>query len=497
MKNEILVRYAPSPTGIPHIGNIRTAIFDWIYSKSNHGNFILRIEDTDQSRYDPKSETAIYESLEWLGLNWDEIPGKKPDTLKKSYIQSKRKKLYVQTAEELVNSGNAYYDDTTPEELISLRKKQQELGLPPRYDNRGRYRTKEDIDKSKSNGLPIVIRFKVPQNGSIKFTDEIRGEIIFNLSEIEDFVILKSDGMPTYHLAHVVDDKDMGITHVFRGEEWISSTPKHLLIHQALNIPTPKYIHVPLILGKDKSKLSKRHGAKSVLEYRDQGYLPDALFNYLVLLGWSPGNDEEIMSKSDIVKKFSIEKISESPAVFDQEKLEWMNGIYIRKLSIDRLSKALISYLQKPEIYGGLPDHIKRPINHSKVKSIAPFIQERLKTLKDSTEMLDFFFLPDEDIKINKNDYFTKNNQIKDILKSLNEGLNIINKIEKFKADELELQFRTLSKDLNIKPGILFTPIRISVTGKKIAPPLFETLETLGRERCLSRINKAIKLLKE
>ena len=221
------------------------------------------------------------------------------------------------------------------------------------------------------------------------------------------------------------------------------------------------------------------------------------MFNYLVLLGWSPGNDEEIMSKSDIVKKFSIEKISESPAVFDQEKLEWMNGIYIRKLSVDKLSKALISYLQKPEIYGGLPDHIKRPINHSKVKSIAPFIQERLKTLKDSTEMLDFFFLPDEDIKINKNDYFTKNNQIKDILKSLNEGLNIINKIEKFKADELELQFRTLSKDLNIKPGILFTPIRISVTGKKIAPPLFETLETLGRERCLSRINKAIKLLKE
>ena len=181
-------------------------------------------------------------------------------------------------------------DSTTPEELMSLRKKQQELGLPPRYDNRGRYRTKEDIDKSKSNGLPIVIRFKVPQNGSIKFTDEIRGKIIFNLSEIEDFVILKSDGMPTYHLAHVVDDKDMGITHVFRGEEWISSTPKHLLIHQALNIPTPKYIHVPLILGKDKSKLSKRHGAKSVLEYRDQGYLPDALFNYLVLLGWSPGN---------------------------------------------------------------------------------------------------------------------------------------------------------------------------------------------------------------
>ena len=264
---QVNVRYAPSPTGIPHIGNIRTAIFDWIYSKSKNGQFIVRIEDTDRSRYDPHSEQSIFDSLQWLGLDWDQGPDKKG--INSPYVQSKRKHFYVEAAEKLVKSGHAYYDDTTPEELEALRKRQKANGEPPRYDGRGRFRSEKDISSSRDKGLPIVIRFKVPKIGNLEFYDEVRGKIAFNLSEIDDFVILKSDGMPTYHLAHIVDDFEMGITHVIRGEEWIPSTPKHQLIQTALNIKPPKYVHVPLIFGKDKSKLSKRHGAKSVLEYRD------------------------------------------------------------------------------------------------------------------------------------------------------------------------------------------------------------------------------------
>ena len=497
MNNKVSVRYAPSPTGIPHIGNIRTAIFDWVYSKSNDGNFILRIEDTDQSRYDPESESAIYESLEWLGLNWDSIPEKIPNNPKGSYVQSTRKELYVECAKKLIQSGHAYYDDTSPQELHALRKKQQELGLPPRYDNRGRYKSKSDIEKSITSGKPVVVRFKVPDSGTIEFLDEIRGKIIFNTEEIDDFIILKSDGMPTYHLAHIVDDDDMKITHVFRGEEWISSTPKHILIHNALKINPPKYIHVPLILGKDKSKLSKRHGAKSVLEYKNEGYLPSAVFNYLILLGWSPGNDQEILSKNEILEKFSIEKISDSSAVFDSEKLDWMNGIHIRNLSTEDLTKNIIYFLEKPYKEGGLEDHIIRPIDSEKIMNIVPFIQERLKTLKDAKEMVDFFFLEDDEIQVDQNELLSKNIDKKIISELLMKSLKVIEDIENFQSDQLENKFRELAKIINQKPGKLFTPIRISITGKKIAPPLFETLEVLGREKSIFRIKKAIKYINQ
>ena len=315
--NEVRVRFAPSPTGNLHIGGVRTAIFNWLFAKANSGKFILRIEDTDQNRYDENSEKSILSSLEWLNLDWDEGP----------FRQSERKDLYGNIAKKLVDSGWAYYDDTTSEELEELRQLQIREKRPPRYDNRGRYKeiSHEYYEKNKDS-KQIVVRFKVPDGGNKPFNDEIRGKVEFNLKEIDDFVILKSDGMPTYHLAHVVDDHEMKITHVIRGEEWISSTPRHVLIHDAMGWDYPKYVHVPLILGKDKSKLSKRHGAESALEYKDKGYLPEAIFNFLALLGWSPGDNSEIMSIDEIIEKFSVDRILGHPAVFDPEKLEWMNA---------------------------------------------------------------------------------------------------------------------------------------------------------------------------
>ena len=332
----VRVRYAPSPTGIPHIGNIRTALFCWILAKKTKGQFIVRIEDTDRNRYDAEAEKAIFESLNWLGLDWDEGPIKGGPHA--PYVQSERKQTYIETAMKLIETGQAYFDDTTPEQLDALRQRQRAAKQPPRYDNRGRYRSKDEIEASREAGLPITVRLRVPEHGSVSFEDTVRGKVTFDLEEIDDFVILKSDEMPTYHLAHVLDDHSMGVTHVIRGDEWISSTPRHLLIHKALEIEPPQYVHVPLILGKDKAKLSKRHGATSALEYRDQGFLPDAVFNFMSLLGWSPGDDTEVMSRDEIIERFTIERINDSPATFDSEKLEWMNGVYIRDIDTEPVS---------------------------------------------------------------------------------------------------------------------------------------------------------------
>ncbi|MCZ6539970.1 MAG: glutamate--tRNA ligase, partial [Chloroflexi bacterium] len=386
----IRARYAPSPTGIPHIGNIRTALFDWILARQTGGQFVVRIEDTDQSRYDAAAEKAILESLTWLGLDWDEGPDKGGPHA--PYTQSERKQTYIDAAERLVESGHAYYDDTTPEQLHALRERQRAAGQPPRYDGRGRHRSPAEIEESRRAGLPITIRLKVPDHGTVSFEDAIRGKVTFDLKEIDDFVILKSDQMPTYHLAHIVDDKVMGITHVIRGDEWISSTPRHLLIHEGLGIEPPEYVHVPLILGKDRSKLSKRHGATSALEYRDQGYLADAIFNFLALLGWSPGDDTEVMSRDEIVRRFSIERINDSPAIFDSEKLEWMNGVYIRNMDADQLMSEILPFMERPESEGGLPDTVSRPIDRIYLKRLIPLVHERLKKLTEAAETLDFFF---------------------------------------------------------------------------------------------------------
>ena len=488
----VRVRYAPSPTGIPHIGNIRTALFCWILAQKTKGQFIVRIEDTDRSRYDADAEKAIFESLNWLGLIWDEGPIKGGPHA--PYVQSERKQSYIQAAMRLIEKGEAYFDDTTPEQLTALRERQRAAKQPPRYDGRGRYRSETEIESSRQAGLPITIRLRVPEHGSVSFEDAVRGKVTFDLKEIDDFVILKSDEMPTYHLAHIVDDHFMGVSHVIRGDEWISSTPRHLLIHKALGIEPPQYIHVPLILGKDKAKLSKRHGATSALEYRDQGFLPDAVFNFMSLLGWSPGDDTEVMSRDEIIKRFTIERINDSPATFDSEKLEWMNGVYIRNMNTDQLMEALIPFMERTESEGGIPDSVARPIDRDYLRKLIPLVHERLKLLTEGTETLDFFF--SDKVEPDPKDILGRKMDVQLTIKALSAALKLCKTVSPFEPDQLEKAYRSLAEEIELKPGQLFSPIRVATTGKTFAPPLFDTMAAIGRTRCISRMENGLRILK-
>ena len=488
----VRVRYAPSPTGIPHIGNIRTALFCWVLAQKTEGQFIVRIEDTDRSRYEAGAEKAIFDSLEWLGLGFDEGPGKGGPHA--PYVQSERQQTYIDAAMQMIESGHAYFDDTTPEQLHALRERQRAAKQPPRYDGRGRHRSPEEIEESRKAGLPITVRLKVPEFGSVSFVDAIRGKITFELKELDDFVILKSDQMPTYHLAHILDDQAMGITHVIRGDEWISSTPRHLLIHQALGIEPPEYVHVPLILGKDKAKLSKRHGATSALEYRDLGFLPDAVFNFMCLLGWSPGDDTEVMSREEIVKRFSIDRINDSPATFDAEKLEWMNGVYIRNMSEDQLMTELLPFMERPEAEGGLPDSVERPIDRDYFKRLIPLVHERLKLLTEGTDTLDFFFA--DNVNPAAEDLPGRKMDAEMTERALEAALGLCKSVSPFEAEYLEAEYRALAEKIEMKPGQLFSSIRVATTGKSFAPPLFDTMAAIGQGRCVERIENALNILR-
>ena len=488
----VRVRYAPSPTGIPHIGNIRTALFCWILAKKTKGQFIVRIEDTDRNRYDAEAEKAIFESLNWLGLDWDEGPIKGGPHA--PYVQSERKQTYIETAMKLIETGQAYFDDTTPEQLAALRQRQRAAKQPPRYDNRGRYRSKDEIEASRDAGLPITVRLRVPEHGSVSFEDTVRGKVTFDLKEIDDFVILKSDEMPTYHLAHVLDDHSMGVTHVIRGDEWISSTPRHLLIHKALEIEPPQYVHVPLILGKDKAKLSKRHGATSALVYRDQGFLPDAVFNFMSLLGWSPGDDTEVMSRDEIIERFTIERINDSPATFDSEKLEWMNGVYIRDMDTERLMDLLVPFMERAESEGGMSDSVKRPIDRIYLHRLIPLVHERLKLLTEGSEMLDFFF--SDKVEPAAKDIPGRKMDVGLTIDAVAAALKLCRTVSPFEPDQLETAYRSLAEEMGLKPGQLFSPIRVTTTGKTFAPPLFDTMAAIGRARCITRMEHGLEILK-
>ncbi|MDA1279076.1 MAG: glutamate--tRNA ligase [Chloroflexi bacterium] len=488
----VRVRYAPSPTGIPHIGNIRTALFCWVLARQTGGQFIVRIEDTDRARYDNSAEKAIFESLDWLGLDYDEGPIKGGPHA--PYTQSERQQKYVEAALSLVESGHAYFDDTTPEQLDALRERQRAAKQPPRYDGRGRHRSPGEIEESRKAGLPITVRLKVAEFGSVSFQDTVRGKVTFDLKEIDDFVILKSDQMPTYHLAHVLDDHAMGITHVIRGDEWISSTPRHLMIHQAFGIEPPIYVHVPLILGKDRSKLSKRHGATSALEYRDRGFMQDAVFNFISLLGWSPGDDTEIMNRDEIVKRFSIDRINDSPAIFDSEKLEWMNGVYIRNTSKEHLVEAVLPFLERPESEGGLPDSVVRPIDRAYLERVIPLVHERLKLLTEASETLDFFFV--DSVNPKAEELPGRNMDAEMTSSALASALELCKTVTPFEPQHLESEYRALAEKMEMKPGQLFSPVRVATTGKVFAPPLFETMAAIGQDRCIERLENAVEILR-
>ena len=459
------VRFAPSPTGVMHIGGLRTALYDWFLARKTGGQFILRIEDTDRNRYDPDAEWHIKESLKWLGLDLDEGPDIGGPHA--PYTQSERLELYADAATKLIESGHAYYDDTQAEELAALRQRQQAAGQAPGYDNRGRYRTAEQIQESRDKGLDVVVRFKVPDHGELQVEDEVRGRLRFDLSLLQDFVIMKSDGFPTYHLAHVVDDYEMGITHVIRGEEWIPSLPRHILIQEGLGIPTPKYVHVPLITAQDGAKLSKRHGAQSALEYRDAGYTPDAVLNYLALLGWSPGDDTEVMTRNEIADRFEIGRILSHPAKFSAQKLEWMNQQHIMQADEDALADMMMPYLERTEEDGGLPEEVERPIDRGVVRAMVPVLRERIKVLPDVVELIDFLFVAE--VHPNAEEMVGRRMDEQMVLTSLRSSIDALAAVQPFESDEIEAALRGLTATTGLKAGQLFTPLRVALTAKRVA----------------------------
>lgn len=483
----VRTRFAPSPTGLMHIGGLRTALYSWLLARNAGGQFILRIEDTDRKRYDDRAVDHIKDSLRWLGLDWDEGPDIGGPHA--PYFQSERLQLYQDAVDRLVSTGAAYYDDTQPDELAALRQRQRAAGQAPGYDNRGRRRTLEQIEESRSKGLDINVRLRVPDHGTLECEDLSRGSLAFDLALLRDFVILKSDGYPTYHLAHIVDDHAMGITHVVRAEEWIPSVPRHVLLHDALGLPKPNYVHLPLILGSDRSKLSKRHGAQSALEYRDLGYLPDAVLNYLALLGWSPGDDTQLMGRSEIVRRFTVGRVLKHPALFDPAKIESMNFQHVQQLSDQELTDYVMPTLNAPSEDGGLPDCVARPVDDEVIRQLAPVLKERIRTAKEVTALVDFFYVDADSPR--PEDMIGRRMDAEMVVTALAESRELLSAVEPFDAANLNSELRDLATKTGMKAGQLFTPIRVAVTGRRIAPPLFETLEVLGREKTLQRMERA------
>jgi len=392
--------------------------------------------------------------------------------------------MYKKYAEQLVTEDKAYYCFCSSERLDAMRKDQAARKLPPGYDRRCRCLSNEQIETEKARGIVPVVRFKSPTEGQTSITDLIRGEVIFENSLMDDFVLLKSDGYPTYHLANIVDDHYMNISHVMRAEEWLSSTPRHILLYAALGWKPPQFAHLPMILGPDKSKLSKRHGATAINEYQNEGYLPETMINFLALLGWSLDDKTEIMSREEIIANFSVERVSKTAAVFNKDKLEWMNGVYIRNLGIDDFTARCLHFVERE-----LPPKVKRPIDTGYLKQIAPLIQERAKTLNEVPQLVDFFF-------VSELEYDTiilqgKLDKVQAVV-VLEKSIRMLEKLEGWDSDIMEKAIRPLADELSMKAGPFFGVLRVAITGRTASPPLFQTMVVLGRARCMERLKAAL-----
>lgn len=487
MTRPVRVRFAPSPTGYPHVGNIRTAMFNWLLARHTGGRLILRIEDTDVARRVEGTVEAIMDGLRWLGLDWDEGPDVGGDY--GPYYQSQRVEQYKQAAERLVAQGDAYYCYCSSERLEEMRAEQVKRKQPPGYDRHCRDLSPQERAQQEAGGITPVVRFKIPLEGKTTYNDLIWGDVTFEHSTIDDFVILKSDGYPTYHLANVVDDHAMEISHVIRAEEWISSTPRHLLLYRSLGLEPPLYVHHPMILGPDRAKLSKRHGAVSILDYRENGYLPETMFNFLALIGWSLDDRTEIISRQELVENFSLERIGRTGAIFNRDKLDWMNGVYIRNLPVGDFTQRALPFLEK-----GLPAEIKRPLDVDYVRRMMPLIQERAKTLVEVPELVGFFFA--DELDYNAELLIGKKMTRESSMTALETARQRLTALEAFDEASLEALLRPLAEELGLKTGQLFGALRTAVTGRTATPPLFQTMAVLGRERCLGRIDAALEKLR-
>jgi glutamyl-tRNA synthetase len=468
------------------VGNIRTALFNWLYARHTGGTFIVRIEDTDVARKVEGALETILDGLRWLGLEWDEGPGVGGEY--GPYFQSQRLDLYREAAQRLVKQGEAYPCYCSQERLAELRAEQQKRKQSIGYDRLCRNLNEEERKLKEGEGITPVVRFKMPLEGQTGFTDVIWGDVVVENSTLDDYVLLKSDGYPTYHLANVVDDHLMEVSHVLRAEEWLSSVPRHKRLYEALSYEMPQLAHLPMILGPDRSKLSKRHGAVSITEYHKDGYLPDAMVNFLALLGWSLDDKTDIISREELIKNFSLERVSKTAAVFNHEKLDWMNGVFLRELSQEELLQKIMPFLES-----GLPEAVKRPVSEEYVGRIIPLVRERINTLADAVGYADFFFL--DELEYEASMLIGKKMTSEATLEALKTTRQRLPLLESFDHDSLEGTLRPLADELGLKSGQLFSPLRVAVTGRAAAPPLFETMAVLGKERCLKRIEVAAKRL--
>jgi glutamyl-tRNA synthetase len=505
----IRTRFAPSPTGDLHVGSAHTTLFNYLFTRHHQGTVVLRIEDTDQKRLVERSLDSITEGLTWLGLDWDEglavdaagkpIPGKEIGDFG-PYVQSERQDLYRQSAEWLVEHGHAYRCFCSPETLAAIRAERQAKGEPTGYDRRCRYLSPAEVEERltefRAAGKEPVIRLKVPLEGQVSFTDIVRGEITVEVRTLEDAVLLKSDGFPTYHLANVVDDHLMQITHIMRAEEWIPTAPLHVLLYRAFDWAMPQIAHMVLLLGPDRKKLSKRHGSTRLQEFRDNGILPEALLNYLAIIGWSWDDKTEIFSKEELIEKFDLDRVKAASAIFDHQKLEWMNGHYINHiLTLDGLAERAVPILRDAGLLGA--SVVPGTPRYDYARDVLALEKERIKRLTEVPELTSYFFTTEieytAEVLVSRKQKLTTELVMR-VLPAVRAAVAAGDV-----ADEAgtEARLTALADELGVKRGQLFMPVRGALSGRAATPPLFAMMRVLGQEVCLARLDAAIAWLAE
>ncbi|MCB9206567.1 MAG: glutamate--tRNA ligase [Ignavibacteriales bacterium] len=480
MEKEVRVRFAPSPTGYLHVGGLRTALYNYLFAKHNKGKFILRIEDTDQSRYVEGAVEKLINSLKWVGLNFDEGPEVGGNY--GPYFQSKRLTIYKENVQNLIEDKKAYYCFCTPERLTALREEQQKLKLPQaKYDKHCLHLSEEDVNKKLNENIPHVIRLNVEPNQIIRFEDHVRGTVEFNTDNIDDQILIKSDGFPTYHLANVVDDFLMKISHVIRGEEWLSSTPKHVILYNYFGWNIPEFAHLPLLLNPDKSKLSKRQGDVAVEDYRDKGYLKEALINFVALLGWNFGDDQEYYLIDEMIDKFSLERVNKAGAVFNVEKLDWLNGLHIRNKSAEEILP-----LFKQELLTS--KYSEHNFSDQLLLNIIEAMKERINFVKELIDNCNYFY--EQPASYDKN--IIKKRWKDDSSKLLNEYISELQNSNASIKEEFESALKNVIEKNEASVGRLIHPLRLAVSGVGVGPGMYDLLVILGKEETINRIKKAL-----
>ena len=486
------VRFAPSPTGLTHIGSARTALYNFLLARQTGGQFILRLEDTDQKRFDPNSENDLMSSLKWLGLEWDEGPDIGGPF--GPYRQTERKEIYQQVARELIDKGHAFYCFCTRSELAKRREEQQKRKEQPRYTGPCRNYTVEEAQARVEAGEEHVVRFKMPKEGTTTVHDRLRGDITFENKNLDDYIIIKSDGLALYHLAAIVDDYLMEITHVFRAEEWIPTFPLHARIYRAMGWEEPEWVHLSLFLKPSgKGKMSKRDTEQMKLagdsifvkDIMELGFLPEAVVNWIALMGWSYDDHTEFFTMDDLIEKFSIDKLNPSNAAINFKKFDHFNGLHIRNLSVDELTERIMPYFEAEGVQ----------VDVDILKKITPLIQVRLVTLDEAPTWAGFFFK--DEVIPKSEDLIAKNLTAAESLEAIKRAYDILQSIKTFDHDSIDPPMRVLAEELGLKPGQLFGILRGAITAQKVSPPLFESMEIIGREVVLDRVKQGIKILED